>query len=219
MKESRQRSPRQQRARACAASGCSRGCRALVIHGVLALAACSKPASENGAPASSASSPPTVTAPTPRPSGGQPLAAPPPVPMGSNAPSTDPMATLFGQLDTELKHRPPVHPNVDDGFAALAKAGVPITTPQQSLGTTYRAAFCRHGVTAARDMSVAFCEYPDAAATAVGLTEAKKLFPGLASRHVYAHKTMLLITIFQQGDITPAVTAAQNRVVATFNTL
>jgi hypothetical protein len=139
--------------------------------------------------------------------------------MGSNAPSIDPMATLFGRMSDELKTRPNVHPSVDDGFAAFAKAGVAIVKPAQSLATTYKAAFCSHGVTQANDVAVLLCEYPDAAQEQAGLDEAKKIFPGMSTRHTFGRKTLLMAVTFQDHPPKASATAAEQKVVAAFNAL
>jgi hypothetical protein len=150
---------------------------------------------------------------------GTPIPSPPPAANGANNPSTDPMATMFGTMATELKNRPDVHPSVDDGFAAFAKAGVPINAPKQSLGTTYKASYCSHGLTDAKDLSVLLCEYPNEAQAAAGLAESKKLFPGLASRQTWSHKSLLMATIFQDPKLIASATPKQRKVLATFNAL
>jgi hypothetical protein len=147
------------------------------------------------------------------------IAPPPPPPIGKNLPAAEPTPTLFGRMEDELKHRPDVHPSVDDAFLALAKRGVPITDPQQSLATTYKAAFCRHGVTGTREMSVLLCEYADEAHTAVGLAESNTLFPALTTRHSYARKTLLMVTTLLAKSVTSEAREAEKTVVATFDAL
>jgi len=129
------------------------------------------------------------------------------------------MATLFGRMGDELKNRPNVHPNVDEGFAALAKAGVAIPKPAQSLATTYKASYCSHGVTDAKDLSILLCEYPDAARASAALADAKKLFPGMTTRQTVGRKTLLMATTFQDHPPKPATVAAQQKALATFNAL
>jgi hypothetical protein len=129
------------------------------------------------------------------------------------------MATMFGMMATEAKNRPAIHPSVDDAFAALAKAGVRVVDPQQSMGSTYKAAYCSHGLIESKDMSVLLCEYADEAKAAAGLAESKRLFPGLASRETLSHKSLLLVTIFQDAQHPASTSAAQKKVVATFNAL
>ena len=63
------------------------------------------------------------------------------------------MSAIFGGMILEAKHRPPVTPNVDDAFAAFGKASLPVTDLQQSVGATYKAAYCKHGLTAAKDVA------------------------------------------------------------------
>jgi len=129
------------------------------------------------------------------------------------------MATLFGTMASELRSRPGVHPSVDDGFAALAKAGVPIPQPKQSLGSTYKAAYCAHGVTAEKDISVLLCEYADAEHAALGAVESRRLFPGAAKRVTTAHKALLLVTTVQNDEHPDATAAAQKKVVAALSAL
>jgi hypothetical protein len=144
---------------------------------------------------------------------------PPAAPNGANNPSVDPMATMFGTMETELKNRPSIHPSVDDGFAAFAKAGVPISAPKQSLGTTYKASYCSHGLTDTKDLSVLLCEYPDEAQATAGLAESKKLFIGLKSRQTWSHKSLVMATIFQEPKLIASAITKQKKVLATFYAL
>ena len=94
-----------------------------------------------------------------------------------------------------------------------------VDAPEQSLARTYKSAFCKHGLTSDKQMSVLLCEYPDEAQAALGLGESKKAFPALKTRDTSAHKTLMLATI-RQGELHPDVTlAAQKKVVAAFNAL
>ena len=129
------------------------------------------------------------------------------------------MASLFGGMADELKNRPALHPSADDALAAFAKAGVGVDAPTQSIGRTYKARYCVHGVTKVKDISALVCEYANEADAAVGLAESKKLFPTLKSREGYTHKSLLLVTNFQETDHLPAATAAQHKVLAAFNAL
>ena len=177
-----------------------------------------KKAAENAATPATSSSATNATSPSPVASG-QAIPAAPPAPNGANNPSVDPMATMFGTMATEAKNRPNVHPSADDAFAALDKAGVGVKEPKQSVGKTYKAAYCSHGLTPSKDLSVLLCEYPDAAAAAAGLAESKKLFVGLVTRETMANKTLLLVTIFQDEKHPASTTAAQQKVVSTFKAL
>ncbi len=129
------------------------------------------------------------------------------------------MATMFGNMAKEAANRPAVHPSVDDGFAALAKAGVGVKDPKQSIGSTYKASYCSHGLIATKDLSVLLCEYVDAEHAAAGLAESKKLFAGLVTRETMANKTLMLVTIFQDEKHPASTTAAQQKVVSTFKAL
>jgi len=177
-----------------------------------------KKADENPATPATSSSATNAASPSAKPTG-QPIPAAPPAPNGANNPSVDPMATMFGTMATEAKNRPNVHPSADDAFAALDKAGVGVKEPKQSVGKTYKAAYCSHGLTPSKDLSVLLCEYPDAAAAAAGLAESKKLFVGLVTRETMANKTLLLVTIFQDEKHPASTTAAQQKVVSTFKAL
>jgi hypothetical protein len=129
------------------------------------------------------------------------------------------MAAMFGTMAVELKNRPNVHPSVDDGFAALAKAGVVVKEPKQSIGKTYKAAYCAHGVTDAKDLSILLCEYADEAHAAVGLAESKTLFPTMTSRQTWSHKSLVIVTMFQEPTLSPAASAEQKKALATLNGL
>jgi hypothetical protein len=139
--------------------------------------------------------PPDAGGPAPSAASATPVALPSADP---NAPKLD--DTLFGRLNVENQSRPKVTPNADDVFAALDKAGVGTLERKQSLGKTYKAAYCTGAYT--KDMSVAVdvCEYADEAAAKTGLDYAKTLFPGMTNRAVWGHKSTLLITINQKGD-------------------
>jgi hypothetical protein len=188
---------------------------ALSLLALLATSACSKPAPEGPAPAPSAS---VVKAASPVASG-HPQPPPPPAPNGADAGAvTDPMQTMFGEMENERKNRPKVHPNVDDGYAALTAAGV-VVKAKQSLARTYHASFCSHGIMNGGGMSVLLCEFPDAEHTAAGVAEAKKAFPGVVTRHVYSHKTLMMVTMFLVEKTPQATTDAQKKAVAALNAL
>jgi hypothetical protein len=119
----------------------------------------------------------------------------------------------------ELKNRPPVHPSVDEGFAAFSKAGVSVPKTEQSLGTTYKAAFCEHGLTAAGDMAILLCEYADPAHAAVGLAEAGKVFLSLEGRHSWTRKTLLMTITFQDHPAKPPALEEEKTVLKAFNAL
>ncbi len=133
----------------------------------------------------------------------------------------DPVSTLFGSLALELKNRPHVHPNVDDGWAALAKAGVPVPAPAQGLGRTYKASYCAHGVLADNTISVALCEYADEKLALAGLAEAKTLFPGMESRETLGRKTLVCVVTFQAkaADRSAKTIEEHKKIVAAFNAL
>jgi hypothetical protein len=173
---------------------------------VLTLGACSKKAAEPnsgeaGTPASSAAS---VAAS----SSAMPSADP-------NAPKVD--DTLFGRLADEAKNRPSIKPNADDVYAALDKAGFPVNDRKQSLGTTYKSSYCTGGYTKDQSLAVNVCEYKDDAAAKTGLDYAKTLFPGMANRSVYGHKSTLLTIINQKAD--PAADVRAKKIVAIYNGL
>jgi hypothetical protein len=129
------------------------------------------------------------------------------------------MGNLFGRMAVEAKARPAVTPNVDDAFAALAKAGYPIGGLEQSLGSTYKARYCKHGLTAKQDLSVNVCEYADPAAAAIGLAESKTVFPGIVQRQSFSHKALMMAIIQQNAKSGPETQVAQAKILATFNAL
>lgn len=192
---------------------------ALLIAAIPALATgCDKKDAAPGTPASATPPPAPSSAAAPTPSA-TPLPVPPAAPNGANAPASDPVATLFGRMAEELKNRPPVHPSVDEGFAAFTKAGVTVPKTEQSLGTTYKAAFCEHGLTTAGDMAILLCEYADEAHAKSGLAEAGKLFLALEGRHSWTRKTLLMTITFQDHPAKPQALEEEKKVLAAFNAL
>jgi hypothetical protein len=183
----------------------------------LTFAACSKGGMGDIPSVSSAPSAPTPWASASAPAvAAHPSAAPTPAP---SAVPGDPAMSLFGRMGIEAKNRPGVHPSVDDAFTALTAAGAVIPSPQQSLASTYKASYCKHGPTADHELSILVCEYPTAELMAPGLAEAKKLFPGMTARESFGHKTLLMVTTFLTDKTPPAVRDAQKKAVAAFNAL
>ena len=129
------------------------------------------------------------------------------------------MATLFGRMALEKKNRPDVHPNVDDAFAALAKAGATVPKPAQSMARTYAASYCLHGVDVSGDLSILLCEYPDEAAAVLGLAESKKIMANVETRTSYVHKSLLMVTMLLNAEHLKPASAIQNKALAAFNAL
>jgi hypothetical protein len=127
-----------------------------------------------------------------------------------------PGETLFGKLGRELKSRPNLHPNAEDIFAALAKAGV-VASPTQSLGATYKADYCTGAITSDGLMSAMVCEYGNEADAITGRDYSKSIFPKLDTRTVTAHKTNTLTIIDQKS--TDASKAEAKKAVDAFNAL
>jgi hypothetical protein len=123
--------------------------------------------------------------------------------------------TLFGLLATEAQSRPRIQPAADDVFAALEKGGLAVADRKQSLGRTYKAAFCTGGYTKDASLAVSVCEYPDDAAAKAGLDAARALFPGMSNRTVAGHKSTLIIVINEKGDA--AADARAKRVIALYS--
>jgi len=109
-----------------------------------------------------------------------------------------PGETLAGRFNREAQSRPKTHPNADDIFAAFAKSGLPVPALQQSLGATYKAAYCTSGYTPDKLISLMICEYETEADANAGRDLSMSLFPKLSSRTVFAHKTNTLTIIDQQ---------------------
>ncbi len=126
---------------------------------------------------------------------------------------------LFGRMALEAKNRPQVTPNVDDAFAAFSKAGVTVGDLEQSLGQTYKAGYCKHGLTAEKDVAVLVCEYQTPELAAAGLLVAQATFPGITRRHSYMHKSLLLAIMPQDPASPPDAVAKATKVVAAFNAL
>jgi hypothetical protein len=129
------------------------------------------------------------------------------------------MSGLFGRMKEEALHRPGLAPSADDAFAAFAKAGVPIEDQQQSLATTYKAAYCRHGLTHDKDVAVLVCEYRDPAAAAVGLEMSQQTLKTIVHRKSWSHKALMMATMPQDPSGPPAAMATIGKVVAAFNSL
>ena len=128
-----------------------------------------------------------------------------------------PGETLAGKFGRELKSRPNLHPNAEDIFAALAKAGVVVAAPSQSLGATYKADYCTGAITSDGLMSAMVCEYGNEADAITGRDYSKSIFPNLATRTVTAHKTNTLTIIDQKS--TDASKAEAKKAVDAFNAL
>ena len=129
------------------------------------------------------------------------------------------VGAVFGQLPIEAAHRPAITPNADQAFAALEKAGFPIVERQQSLGSTYKAAYCSHGLTSTKDVAVLICEYADPAATAIGLTTSNAMLATMTRRKSWAHKSLVMATMPQDPASPPAALAQIAKLVAVFNGL
>jgi len=131
--------------------------------------------------------------------------------------AASPGDSLFSRLGHEAAHRPGIKPGADDVYAALEKAGAPVPTRKQSLGTTYHAAYCTGGYTADTALAVDVCEYPDETAARAGYEYTRKLFPGMTSRTVAANKATVLVAIEQKSD--DATVALRKKVVSTYQAL
>ena len=126
-----------------------------------------------------------------------------------------PGETLMGLIGREAASRPNVKPDADDVFAAIDKAGVTMGDRKQSVGATYKAAYCTGGYTKDGALAVSVCEYATAADATAGHDYAKTMFPNLNTREVWTHKTNTLTVIQQQTD--DAAKATQKKIVDAFN--
>jgi len=179
---------------------------------VMANAACVRRSGQGAPGGSSDAGPSTAASPAPNTASTTPSPTPSPA-------VADPMAALTRELGAELLHRTSVHPSVDDGFAAIEKAGYAVPQLQQSLARTYKASYCRHGVTATANLGVLLCEYPDLARAGRGFQMAKRMFPGAATRHTSLHKTLVVVITFQDDAATPAASTAEEKIVAALDAL
>jgi len=132
---------------------------------------------------------------------------------------TGDMSSLFGNMGVEAKNRPAITPNADQALAAFATAKLAVIDAQQSLGTTYKAAYCKHGLTPAKDVAVLVCEYPDPAAAEVGLAASNKMFATMPRRKSWAHKSLMMALMPQDPKSPPAALAEIDKLAAAFNAL
>ena len=95
-------------------------------------------------------------------------------------PSTaDSMKTIAGRLQFEAEHRPTDAIKAEAVFAALTKAGLPLTDgPRQYVGVIAGASYCVGGQTA-DGLGVSVCEYLSAAKAVEGKAAVEKRFAHL----------------------------------------
>jgi hypothetical protein len=124
---------------------------------------------------------------------------------------------LGGRFAREAKSRPGLKPSSDDIFAALETAGVSLPKKTQSMGSTYKAAYCAGGYSADTLVAITICEYANEAEATAGRDFSLSLFPNMASRTVVAHKTNTMQLIIQKPGA-PA-DAEKKKAVDTFNAL
>jgi hypothetical protein len=145
--------------------------KALTVAWLLGMAACSR---EHAPPAQ----------PSPKPVAAERVSAP----VGMN--------TLAGTLRDEAAHRPDGATRAEDVFAALATAGVTVSSPRQYLGLTARAEYCAGGTTA-DGLAVAVCEYasPEAALAGRAFVEDRyAVMNSYRAIHVRGATTLTLTT-------------------------
>jgi hypothetical protein len=124
---------------------------------------------------------------------------------------------LGGHFGREAKNRPGLKPNANDIFAALATAGVSLQKQSQSLGSTYKAAYCTGGYSADSLIAVTVCEYANEADANAGRDFSISLFPQMTNRTVVAHKTNTLTIVDQKS--TDASKAELKKAVDAFNAM
>ncbi len=105
---------------------------------------------------------------------------------------------LGGRFAREAKNRPGLKPSSDDVFAALETAGVSLPAKKQSMGATYKAAYCAGGYSADSLVAITVCEYTNEAEANAGRDYSISLFPQMTNRTVVAHKTNTLQVIIQK---------------------
>jgi hypothetical protein len=149
------------------------------------------------------------------------MATPAPPASGAGASSIEapPIALdgLVARLAREAANRPKVKPTADDVFVALEGAGATFPRKQQSLGDTYKAAYCLGGYTADNALAVSVCEYGDEAAATAGRDFSKQVFPRMTTREVSAHKADTLTIVQIKPD--DATTALKKKLGAAFAAL
>jgi hypothetical protein len=106
---------------------------------------------------------------------------------------------LGGHFAREAKNRPGLKPNADDIFAALGRAGVGVPKQTQSMGSTYKAAYCTGGYSADSLIALTVCEYANEADAKAGRDYSISLFPKMTNRTVVAHKTNTLTIVDQKS--------------------
>ena len=122
---------------------------------------------------------------------------------------------LAGLISREAKNRPGIKPSSDDVFAALDTAGVGLPQKKQSMGSTYKAAYCAGGYSADSLVAVTVCEYANEAEANAGRDYSISLFPQMTNRTVVAHKTNILQVITQKPGA--AADAEKKKAVDAFN--
>jgi hypothetical protein len=111
-----------------------------------------------------------------------------------------PGETLMGRLSKEASARPALKPTADDVFATFDKLGVSVPQKEQTLGATYKAAYCVGGYTADRTLAVNVCEYASEAAATAGRDLSRSLFPDLPARDVWRQRATTMSIIQQKQD-------------------
>jgi len=125
-----------------------------------------------------------------------------------------PGETLMGRLSKEGRERPGVAPTAEDVFAAFDRLGASVPQREQTLGATYKAAYCVGGYTADRTLAINVCEYGNEGAATAGRDLSRSLFPDLPSRDVWRRKATTLSIIEQKRD--DATIALQKKLVSAF---
>lgn len=127
------------------------------------------------------------------------------------------MRTLAGRLQYEAEHRPAGTAKAEDVFAALTKAGLPLTDgPRQYVGAVTGAEYCVGGQTA-DGLGVAVCEYASAAKAAAGKAAVEQRFAALNPVRDIVVRGATTLTLTARPDA--ALAAGKRAATAAFATV
>ncbi|HVV84487.1 MAG TPA: hypothetical protein VHE35_15570 [Kofleriaceae bacterium] len=138
--------------------------------------------------------------------------------LATNDPAAaDSMKTIAGRLEYEAGHRPSGTIKAEAVFAALGKAGLPITDgPRQYVGVVAGADYCVGGQTA-DGLGVAVCEYDSPAKAEAGKAAVEKKFAALDSVRTIVVRGATTLTLTARPDAPLA--DSKHTATEAFNTL
>lgn len=142
--------------------------------------------------------------------------APPPEakPAAPAAPSkTSPDLPLMDKMTYEATHRPDGGVSVDAFFAALDKAGLPVTGVKQHVAAVFGARYCSGGI--AGGVHVDLCEFDSDSDAEGSKVATDKAFAAVPNLQHLVHKAALLSV--RPETVTPETEATVKKVTDTFN--